>query len=169
MSLDTSARAYWREEFSLIALLLLFFIAIVAFAYTLPFDARLFPLIIGCAGIALTLAVALEQMRRRRAGAAVVDEDDPATRADWPRYATALLSAPAFGLLFWLFGFIIASFAAMLLIPTLMGYANRRRLLVTAVITVAVLAVIAPYLLNVELPQGVVGDWLIDKLALRAG
>lgn len=169
MSLDTNARAYWREEFSLIALLLLFFIAIVAFAYTLPFDARLFPLIIGCAGIALTLAVALAQMRRRRAGAAVVDADDPATRADWPRYATALLSAPAFGLLFWLFGFIIASFAAMLLIPTLMGYANRRRLLVTAVITVAVLAVVAPYLLNVELPQGVVGDWLIDKLALRAG
>ena len=74
-----------------------------------------------------------------------------------------------FGLLFWLFGFIIASFAAMMLIPMLMGYANRRRLLVTAVITVAVLAVIAPYLLNVELPQGVVGDWLIDKLALRAG
>jgi FtsH-binding integral membrane protein len=169
MSIDARVRAYWREEFSLIALLLLFFIAIVAFGYSLPFDARLFPLIIGCAGIALTLAVALEQMRRRRAGAAVVDADDPATRADWPRYATALLSAPAFGLLFWLFGFIIASFAAMLLIPTLMGYANRRRLLVTAVITVAVLAIIAPYLLNVELPQGVVGDWLIDKLALRAG
>ena len=169
MSIDARVRAYWHEEFSLIALLLLFFIAIVAFGYSLPFDARLFPLIIGCAGIALTLAVALEQMRRRRAGAAVVDADDPATRADWPRYATALLSAPAFGLLFWLFGFIIASFAAMLLIPTLMGYANRRRLLVTAVITVAVLAVIGPYLLNVELPQGVVGDWLIDKLALRAG
>ena len=169
MSLDTNARAYWREEFSLIALLLLFFIAIVAFACTLPFDARLFPLIIGCAGIALTLAVALEQMRRRRAGASVVDADDPATRADWPRYATALLSAPAFGLLFWLFGFIIASFAAMMLIPLLMGYGNWRRLVVTAVITVAVLAVIGPYLLNVELPQGVVGDWLIDKLALRAG
>jgi hypothetical protein len=99
----------------------------------------------------------------------VVDEDDPAAKADWPRYATALLSAPAFGLLFWLFGFIVASLAAMVLIPLLMGYANRRRLVVTAVITVAVLAVIAPYLLNVELPQGVVGDWLIDKLALRAG
>ena len=169
MSLDTNARAYWREEFSLIALLLLFFTAIVAFAYTLPFDARLFPLIIGCAGIALTLAVALAQMRRRRAGAAVVDADDPAARADWPRYATALLSAPAFGLLFWLFGFIIASFAAMMLIPLLMGYGNWRRLVVTAAITVAVLAIIGPYLLNVELPQGVVGDWLIDKLALRAG
>jgi len=170
MSIDARARAYWREEFSLIALLLLFFIAIVAFGYSLPFDARLFPLIIGGAGIVLTLTVALAQVRRRRAGAAaVVDEDDPATKVDWPRYATALLSAPAFGLLFWLFGFIVASLAAMVLIPLLMGYANRRRLVVTAVITVAVLAVIAPYLLNVELPQGVVGDWLIDKLALRAG
>jgi len=79
------------------------------------------------------------------------------------------LSAPAFGLLFWLFGFIIASFAAMLLIPTLMGYANRRRLLVTAVITVAVLALVGPYLLHVDLPHGLVGDWIIDKLALRAG
>jgi len=170
MSIDARVRAYWREEFSLIALLLLFFIAIVAFGYSLPFDARLFPLIIGGAGIVLTLTVALAQVRRRRAGAAaVVDEDDPATKVDWPRYATALLSAPAFGLLFWLFGFIVASLAAMVLIPLLMGYANRRRLVVTAVITVAVLAVIAPYLLNVELPQGVVGDWLIDKLALRAG
>src|SRR3954454_14837334 len=104
MSIDARMRAYWREEFSLIALLLLFFIAIVAFGYSLPFDARLFPVIIGCAGIVLTLAIALEQLRRRRAGeATVVDADDPATRADWPRYATALLSAPAFGLLFWLF------------------------------------------------------------------
>lgn len=170
MLIDARVRAYWREEFSLIGLLLLFFIAIVAFGYSLPFDARLFPLIIGGAGIVLTLTVALAQVRRRMAGAAaVVDEDDPAGKADWPRYATALLSAPAFGLLFWLFGFIVASLAAMVLIPLLMGYANRRRLVVTAVITVAVLAVIAPYLLNVELPQGVVGDWLIDKLALRAG
>ena len=170
MPSDARVTAYRLEEFSLIALLLLFFIAIVAFAYTLPFDARLFPLIIGGAGIVLTLVIALEQVRRRRVGAAaVVDEDDPVTRADWPRYATALLSAPAFGLLFWLFGFIVASLAAMLLIPLLMGYANRRRLVLTAAITVAALAVVAPYLLNVELPQGVVGDWLIDKLALRAG
>ena len=67
MLIDARVRAYWREEFSLIALLLPFFIAIVVFGYSLPFDARLFPLIIGCAGIALTLAVALDQVRRRRA------------------------------------------------------------------------------------------------------
>jgi formate-dependent nitrite reductase membrane component NrfD len=56
----------------------------------------------------------------------------------------------------------------MLIMPMLMGYANRRRLVVTAVLTVAILALIGPYLLNVDLPHGVVGDWLIDKLALRA-
>ena len=39
---------------------------------------------------------------------------------------------------------------------------------VTALLTVAILALIGPYLLNVDLPHGLVGDWLIDKLALRA-
>ena len=167
--MSTDSRGYWREEFSLIAMLLLFFVGIVALSYHLPFDARLFPIVIGSAGILLTLGIAIEQMRRRGArDASTVEEDDPAAKADWPRYATALLAAPAFGLLFWLFGFIIASLAAMLLIPVLMGYANRRQLVVTALLTVAILALIGPYLLNVDLPHGLVGDWLIDKLALRA-
>jgi hypothetical protein len=167
--MSTDSRGYWREEFSLIVLLLLFFIGIVALSYHLPFDAQLFPIVIGSAGILLTLGIAIEKMRRRGArDASMVDEDDPAAQADWPRYATALLAAPAFGLMFWLFGFIIASLAAMLLIPVLMGYANRRQLVVTALLTVAILALIGPYLLNVDLPHGLVGDWLIDKLALRA-
>jgi hypothetical protein len=168
MSIDTSVRSYWREELALIALLLLFFIGIVAFSYNTPFDARLFPLIVGGAGIALMLLIALEQVRLCRLGeASAIDENDPAARAEWPRLATALLSAPAFGLAFWLFGFIVASLAAMLLMPTLMGYRDRRRLVVVAVVTVVVLALVCPYLLKVDLPHGLVGDWLIDKLALR--
>ena len=167
--MSTDSRGYWREELSLIAILLLFFIGIVALSYHLPFDARLFPLVIGSAGILLTLGIAIEEVRRRGArDPSMADEDDPAAKADWPRYATALLAAPAFGLMFWLVGFIIASLAAMLVIPVLMGYANRRRLVVTALLTVAILALIGPYLLNVDLPHGLVGDWLIDKLALRA-
>ena len=168
---DARIRNYWREEFALIALLLVFFIAIVAFAYRLPFDARLFPLVVGSAGVLLTLGVALEILRHHRAGdvAAAVAADNAAASASWLRYAAALLSAPVFGLLFWLFGFIVASLAAMLLMPLSMGYANRRRLLITAVITVAVLALIGPWLLDIDLPHGIVGDWLIDRLSLRAG
>ena len=112
----------------------------------------------------------IEQVRRRGApDAATMDDDDAAAKADWPRYATALLSAPVFGVLFWLFGFIVASLAAMLLMPVLMGYANRWRLVVIAIVTVAVIALIGPCLLHVDLPHGLVGDWIIDKLALRAG
>jgi hypothetical protein len=125
--------------------------------------------VIGTAGILLMLGIAIEQLRQRRArDVSTLDADDPAVKADWGRYATALLSAPVFGLLFWLFSFILASLAAMLLMPVLMGYAKRRQLVVTALVTVAILALIGPYLLNVDLPHGVVGDWLIDKLALRA-
>jgi hypothetical protein len=168
--MSTESRGYRREEFSLIALLLLFFIAIVAFSYPVPFDARLFPVIIGSAGALLTLGIAIEQVRGRAAREpSMSDGDDAADKTDWPRYATALLSAPAFGLLFWLCGFIVASLAAMLLMPVLMGYANRRRLVAIALLTVASLALVGPYLLNVDLPHGLVGDWLIDKLALRAG
>ena len=166
---DARVRGYWREEFSLIAVLLLFFAGIVVFSFKNPFDARLFPLVIGTAGILLTLIIALEQVHRQRAGAAdTVDERDPATRVGWPRFATALLSAPVFGLAFWLFGFVVASLAAMLLMPALMGYSNRRQLVIVAVVTVALLALVFPYLLNVDLPHGLVGDWLIDRLGLRA-
>jgi Tripartite tricarboxylate transporter TctB family len=168
--MSTDSRGYWREELALIAILLAFFIGIVALSYHLPFDARLFPLVIGTAGILLTLGIAIEQMRRRgaRDAASTMEDDDPAAKADWPRYATALFAAPVFGLMFWLVGFVVASLAAMLLVPVLMGYANRRELVVTALLTVVILALIGPYLLNVDLPHGLVGDWLIDKLALRA-
>ena len=163
--------SYRREEFALIAMLLLFFLGIVAFSYDTPFDARLFPFVVGSAGFVLTVLVAVEQLQRRAVDPASAlgenDPADPADRADWPRYATALLSAPVFGLLFWLFGFIVASLAAMLLVPALMGYRRRRQIVVTALATVAVLAVAPPYLLNVDLPHGLVGEWLVDRFALR--
>jgi hypothetical protein len=156
---------YWREEFVLLCVLLLFFLAIVGFAVRLPFDARLFPLVIGSAGILLMLAIAAAEIRRRRdvkTATNVIADDDPAANSSWPRYATALLSAPVFGLVFWLFGFFVASVAAMLLMPPLMGYSNRRLIFIVGAATVLVLALFFPYLVGVSLPHGLVGDWLID-------
>jgi len=167
MSIDARIRGYWREEFALVALLFAFFVGIVVLAYRLPFDARLFPLIVGTVGIVLTLLIGVQELQAVRSEAAVVDADDAVARADWPRLATAVFAAPVFGLVFWLFGFVVASLAAMLAIPRLMGYRDRRRLVLIAIVTVAVLALICPYLLNVELPNGLVGDWLIEKLGLR--
>ena len=166
MKTDSRVRNYWREEFTLIAILLILFSAVIVFAVRLPFDAKLFPMIIGTAGILLCLLMAVQELRRRRATAPadVVKADDPAANATWPRFATALLSAPAFGLVFWLFGFFVASLAAMFAMPPLMGYSNRRMIVIVGTVTVACLAVFFPYLVGVSLPHGVVVDWLLDQL-----
>src|SRR5262249_58838857 len=96
--MSTDSRGYWQEEFFLIAILLVFFVGIVALSYHIPFDARLFPLVIGSAGILLTLAIPIEQVRRRGArDASTVEDDDPAAKAGWPRCATARFAAPACG------------------------------------------------------------------------
>jgi Tripartite tricarboxylate transporter TctB family len=165
MSTDAQTKNYWREEFALVALLFVVFAAVVLFALNLPFDAKLFPMIIGAAGILLGIAIAVQEWRRRAATAPVdvVSEDDPAANATWPRYATALLAAPVFGVVFFLFGFFVASFAAMFVMPPLMGYSNRRMTILVGLATVAVLAVFFPHLVGVNLPHGLVGDWLIDR------
>ena len=165
--MDAPARNYWREEFALIVVLLVFFCGIIGLAIRLPFDARLFPMVIGTAGILLTgLIVAVEVGRRRAAhsSAGATADGGVSARSSWLRFATALLSAPVFGLAFWLFGFFVASVAAMLLMPPLMGYANRKLILTVGAATVLVMALFFPYLVGVSLPHGIVGDWLIDRL-----
>jgi hypothetical protein len=163
--MNARARSFWREECALVTLLLVFFVGIVGFSFQSPFDARLFPLVIGGAGILLTLAVAAAGLREYRANVEPAPADsDPAATVGWPRFLTAVLSAPVFGLMLWLFGFVVASLAAMLAMPWLMGYPHRRQIVIVAVVTVVVLAVLCPYLLSVNLPHGLVGDWLIDKL-----
>jgi hypothetical protein len=162
--IEARARAYRREELSLIALLLLFFVAIVGLSFQSPFDARLFPLVIGGAGIILMLVIAGAQLRRRRDPAPAPVDGDGTAKAGWPRFATALLSAPIFGIAFWLFGFVAAALAAMLVMPALMGYRDHKRLAAIAVITVAVLGFAAPRLLNVSPPPGLLVEWLSDHL-----
>jgi len=166
MSTDSRARNYWREEFALIALLLIVFGGVIVFSSRLPFEAQLFPLVIGAAGILVCLIILIDQLRRRAvpAPAKVVSDDDPVANATWPRFATALLSAPVFGVVFWLFGFYVASLAAMFVMPPLMGYSNWRTMLIVGLATVGLLAVFFPYLVGVNLPHGVVGDWLLERL-----
>jgi len=166
MRADSTVRNYWREEFTLIAVLLIVFGGVIVFSARLPFDAKLFPLIIGTAGILLCVLIAVQglQQRRSAAPADIAPDDDPAANVTWTRFAAALLSAPLFGVVFWLFGFFVASLAAMFVMPPLMGYSHRRMVFLVGLATVAFLAVFFPYLVGVSLPHGVVGDWLLDQL-----
>lgn len=169
MSADGQIRAFWREEFSLIALLFLIFVGIVVFAFRLPFDARLFPMVIGTTGLFLCAIIIIDEIRRwqSRDSANAVPKEEPSAGADRPRQALALLSAPVFGLLLWLFGFFMASLVALLAMPRMMGMRNWRLILVVAFATIVALALIFPLLLGVNLPHGVVGDWLLDRLRVH--
>jgi hypothetical protein len=160
---ERRARAFWREELALLGVLLAFFSGVVVLAVGLPFDARLFPMVIGSAGVLLVAAIGIEQWRGARAGES--DPHDAAVEAGRTRLLAALACAPAFGLLLWLLGFVAASLAAMLILPLLMGYRDGRRLIVIAAVTVTVLAIAAPHALQVDLPRGLVGEWLLDRLA----
>jgi len=169
MSTDGQIRAFWREEFALIALLFLTFIGIVVFALRLPFDARLFPMVIGSAGLILCAIIVFHEVRRWRSpdAADAVPREGSLTGADRARYALALLSAPVFGLLLWLFGFFMASLVAMLAMPRMMGVRNWPLIIVVALATTVALALIFPFLLGVNLPHGIVGDWLLDRFRVH--
>lgn len=165
MATDRQIRQYWREEFVLIGLVLFVFIGNILFALHLPFDAKLFPTVIGCAGALLCFLIVIAEFRRWRTQAAsAIRNDDPATHVEWQRYALALGSTPVFGLLLWLLGFFVASLAAMIAMPWLMGFRDRKVIALVTVVTIVILTLIFPYFVGVNLPHGIVGDWLIDRL-----
>lgn len=169
MSTDRQIRAFWRDEFALIALLFLMFVGILVFALRLPFDARLFPMVIGSAGLILCAIIIFQEVRRWQSpeAADAVPKEGASAGAGRARHALALLSAPVFGLLLWLFGFFMASLVAMLAMPRMMGMRNWPLILVVALATIVVLALIFPLLLGVNLPHGIVGDWLLDRLRVH--
>lgn len=164
MATERQIRTYWREEFVLVALLLVIFCGIIVFGLRLPFDARLFPMVVGTTGVVLCGLIVAAEVRRQRMSPALdpVKSDDPAIIASGRRYALALSCAPAFGLLLWLFGFFVASLVAMLAMPWLMGFRKKTIIGAVAFMTVVTLSVAFPYALGVSLPLGLVGDWLVE-------
>lgn len=161
--MDSLTRRFWQDEIVLAVLLLVVFAGVVGLATGFSPEAQVFPSIIGTAGIVLSAGVVIAALRDRKAGTAP-PESATGEATTSGRLWLALLSAPAFGLVFWIFGFYVASFLTALAMPFLMGYRNRRVVPVFAVVTVAATALLFPYVLDVSLPHGVVGDWLIDRM-----
>ena len=120
-----------------------------------PREAGLFPMIAGVAGLLVT-------------GLIVVSDRADATReqpvvASAARTALALLAAPVFAGLVWGCGFYVASFLALAGLPWLLGY--RRPMVLTAVAVggVAVLGGLFDWGMDMTLPTGVVGEWVLAR------
>lgn len=156
-------RRYWREEFVLAGCLAVLFAAVAILAQGFPRDARLFPTVVGTAGALLSVTAFAIAFRARRRGGPPPDATAEEAAETPRRLGLAVLSPPLFGLVLWIFGFYVASFLAALVMPPLMGYPQRRVLLPFAVVTVVATALLFPVALDVSLPHGLIGDWLIDR------
>ncbi|MCC7425510.1 MAG: tripartite tricarboxylate transporter TctB family protein [Alphaproteobacteria bacterium] len=144
-----------------IVLMAMFLIVLVE-AARYPRDARLFPTVIGAAGLAMAALHLVRSLTGRLAGAgrgAGAEEGEDVAGASPPTPLwIAVAAAPTFGIVMWLFGFWIATGLVVFLGPWVMGYRNLARRVLLTVGTLAVLAFMFPYLLNVPLPTGLVWD-----------
>ncbi len=133
------------------AALLLVFAAVVLLALDFAPEARLFPILVGCAGCVLAGALLL------------LAASPPHVQGGGRRLVIGLAAAPVYSGLVWAAGFYVASPAALLALPYLLGY---RRLAVlvplTAVLT-AVFAGLFSYTMDVSMPPGLLGDWFLNR------
>lgn len=155
----SGARMRWRPALLVDGALLLVFGAVFAGSFLYPPDARLFPLMVSGAGLALVLVMTLAG--ERSSGHGTHSDVDPVPRERLPRLALAVLSAPAFCLLVWLIGFYLASIATLILLPFLLGYHRWLIIVPVAAAILVSLMLVFSYAMDMSLPEGLLGRWFL--------
>lgn len=137
-------------------LLFLVFLLVVLEGLRYPPEARLFPTIVGAAGMALALAVfALDGGDNPREG------HGAAPAPDRLRRLLAVAAAPVYSLLVWTIGFYAASLIAILALPQLLGYRRPVLLAAIAVVSVGVIAAVFSWGMEMTMPPGILGNWIL--------
>jgi hypothetical protein len=138
-------RAGAWAEVAMAAALGAYFVYQLAAASRYPPEPALFPRIVALAGIGLAAAVALRVLRL-----------PPAAPADAiaPAKLAVVVSAPiVFGLGLWLFGYWLASAAALIVLPLLLGLRQWKALVLTSLAVTLFFGLVLGYL-DVRLPRG---------------
>lgn len=151
-------RAHKAEAVTIAGMLLVYAIVLVG-TVQLSADSGLFPRIIGFFGLVVMAVVAL---RFLRGGAEIVDDDELLTTTKRKRLV-ALISPPAYGAVFYIFGFYVSAGIAIGAVPWMLGYRKPVALLLLGIGTVAVLSLLFSTVLNVPIPHGVVGEWFMRR------
>lgn len=144
-----------RGDAALAAALLVVFAGMIGIATGYPRDSRLFPTLVGAAGLAAA-ALLLLGILAGSVRAPPRDEDGDGLGA-LPLWQ-AMLVPPVFGLVLWLLGFWVAAALAAFLVPAMMGVRSLRRRIALALGTVAMLYLLFPLTLDIPLPRGEVMD-----------
>jgi hypothetical protein len=126
------------------------------FAYQLvaasryPPEPALFPRIVGAAGVVLAVAVVARALTQRAASDGL----------EFRRAALAVAVPIGFGLALWLLGYWVASLAALVAFPLLLGFRRLGVLIATSAGVTLLFGVLLAYL-QVRLPRGLLFDRLL--------
>lgn len=164
----TIQRSDWPVELAVGAVLVAVFGIMVGAALTYAVDARLFPLIVGTAGLVLSLMVfgrSVYLYSQSKKSTAPLTTKGPAPAADAGERRKkwiSLCSAPAFGALLWLVGFYIASGVVLTLMPYGLGYKKAGRILLLMAATVVGMRILFADIMGIRMPPGLLGDWFLE-------
>jgi hypothetical protein len=147
-------------------LLCALFVGVVAISRTYTADAALFPTIVGIVGILLcSIFLVTAILKPDFVAANVLDMEESSTN---PRgFWVAFVSSPLYCLAIDLVGFDVATFVAIVLMPSLLGYRRYLRLILIALAAVAVLHLVFVSAVQIDLPNGLIGDFLLRRFVYQ--
>src|SRR5262245_58100852 len=142
--------------------LVIVFAVVIIVGRNYPPDARLFPTIVASLGLllcAIFLAACLASPAYVRRAAADMEEALADVRGFW----ISCVPPRVYCVRIYLLRFHVASLSAMLVVPCLLGYRDRWRLVAVAAAVVIVLHLVFVVADEVELPNGLLGDFLLRR------
>lgn len=163
----------WSVEITIAAFLTGIFVVMTGAALTYPEDARLFPLIIGTAGLFMSLIVLVQSVywyssaRKMKAYAPAAEKLPGRTPAERRKWWISFLSAPIFGALLWIAGFYIASAVALTFMPYGLGYKRLGKIVLLMAATVLGMKLLFSDIMGIRMPHGLLGEWFLGTFVYK--
>jgi putative tricarboxylic transport membrane protein len=140
--------------------LVVVFAVVIVVGRNYPPDARLFPTVVASLGL-LLCAIFLGASTLSPAYARRAADDREESAGDLRAFWVACITPPIYCLGIYLVGFHASTLIAMLVMPRLLGYRGWTRLIAIAVGTVVVLHLVFVVAVEVELPNGLLGEYIL--------
>lgn len=162
-----SDRHALMQPFCIVAELLgVLFAGVVAISWSYTEDAALFPTIIGSVGVCLCAVFLITAMIEPDFVTMNI-QDMEKRSGDSRGFWVAFISPPLYCLGIDIFGFHVATFVAIVCMPAMLGYRRYLRLTLIALGGVALLHIVFVSAVQIDLPNGFVGDFLLKRFVYQ--
>ena len=159
-----------KSEFTFSRLVACCFVVLFAFVFvrgrSYPREASLFPTLVGSLGFLLAAWLALfdpESIADTRDPTAEAAAESTSSEGRRRRLLLGACSPLVYSLLVWFCGFYPATLSVLLGLPFLLGFRDLRILIPVAIAVLFVLVALFSYAMELPLPMGVIGDWVLAR------